>query len=159
MKVKQSSGKSGLFLVELIIAIVFFAAASAVCVQLFVKAHLLSTRSQDLGTASLIAQNWAEVARSLDADGLDGMFEQLGESPAIRQYYDKTGVMIDEGNDSAPAYLLHVVYDAAQAPLYGADISVYKVAGEAAGELPQGEALFSLHVSNYQPGSRTQAAG
>ena len=44
---KQKSSRSALFLMELIFSILFFALASAVCVQLFVKAHLLSVSTQE----------------------------------------------------------------------------------------------------------------
>ena len=47
----RKGSKSALFLMELILAILFFAAASAVCVQLFVKAHLMSQDTVDLNRA------------------------------------------------------------------------------------------------------------
>ena len=42
--------RSSLFLLELIIAILFFSLTSAVCVQIFVRAHLISR--QKIGRAS-----------------------------------------------------------------------------------------------------------
>ena len=44
--------RSGLFLLELIIAILFFAVTSAVCVNLFVQAHLTSAESSNLTAAA-----------------------------------------------------------------------------------------------------------
>ena len=43
--------RSSLFLLELMIAILFFCLASAVCVQIFVKAHTTSRETQELNTA------------------------------------------------------------------------------------------------------------
>ena len=43
--------RSSLFLLELIIAILFFSLTSAVCVQIFVRAHLISRQTQELNTA------------------------------------------------------------------------------------------------------------
>ena len=40
--------RSSLFLLELMIAILFFCLASAVCVQIFVKAHTISRETQEL---------------------------------------------------------------------------------------------------------------
>lgn len=40
MTPQKQSRSSALFLTELTLAILFFAAASAVCVQIFVKSHL-----------------------------------------------------------------------------------------------------------------------
>ena len=42
--------RSSLFLLELMIAILFFCLASAVCVQIFVKAHTTSRETQELNT-------------------------------------------------------------------------------------------------------------
>lgn len=40
----MKKSRSSLFLIELTISILFFALASAACIQLFVKAHLLDTK-------------------------------------------------------------------------------------------------------------------
>ena len=55
----RNSSKSSLFLIELIIAILFFAIGSAVCVRAFVKAHDLSMRAKDLSFASAQASSAA----------------------------------------------------------------------------------------------------
>ena len=52
MKRKPTANPSSLFLLELIFAILFFSVASAVCVQVFVKSHTLSTQAHDLTQAS-----------------------------------------------------------------------------------------------------------
>lgn len=48
---KKRARSSSLFLMELILAILFFSIASAVCVQFFVNSHLLCTQSQALNHA------------------------------------------------------------------------------------------------------------
>lgn len=58
---KNKSSKSGLFLMEMILSILFFSLSSAVCVQLFVKSHLISQRSVDLNRAVEYCQNIAEA--------------------------------------------------------------------------------------------------
>ncbi len=57
----MKSSKSSLFLIELIIAILFFAMASAVCIQLFVKSHLLGQTTTDENHALLVCQNLSEI--------------------------------------------------------------------------------------------------
>ena len=53
MKQASSSSRSGLLLMEIIIAILFFSLASAICLQLFVKAHNLGQDTQEqIGRAS-----------------------------------------------------------------------------------------------------------
>jgi len=65
---KLRSHGSGLFLIEMIIAIGFFSLACAVCVQLFVKGHLMSVESNDISRSVIYAQNAAEAFKATDGD-------------------------------------------------------------------------------------------
>ena len=60
--------KSSLFLMELIISILFFSIASAVCIQLFVKAHLLNVRTGERNETVVWVQNLAELWTACDGD-------------------------------------------------------------------------------------------
>lgn len=57
----NNARKTGLFLMELIIAILSFSLAAAICIQLFVKSHMISERSIALNHSILLAQNTAEI--------------------------------------------------------------------------------------------------
>ncbi len=56
----MQKSKSALFLMELIIVILFFALTSAVCMQVFVKAHLIAEDTGSMNQAILAANNAAE---------------------------------------------------------------------------------------------------
>jgi len=56
----MQKSKSALFLMELIIVIFFFALTSAVCLQVFVKAHLVAKETKGLNYAVLWADNACE---------------------------------------------------------------------------------------------------
>lgn len=58
---KSPASKSSLFLLELILSIFFFSIASGVCIQLFVKAHLLGVETMEFNQANLWSQNIAET--------------------------------------------------------------------------------------------------
>lgn len=60
--------RSSLFLMEMIIAILFFSLASAVCIQLFTRSHLLSTQTVNQNHAVIQAQSLAESYLSLEGD-------------------------------------------------------------------------------------------
>ena len=77
--------KSSLFLLELILAILFFSIASAVCVQLFVKSHLLSTQAEILSIAVNECSDAAEII--LSADTKD---EVLGRLSTAYPYAEKS---------------------------------------------------------------------
>lgn len=53
--------RSSLFLLELIIAILFFSLTSAVCVQIFVRAHLISRQTQEQNMALEKISGFTEV--------------------------------------------------------------------------------------------------
>lgn len=61
MKHKNRPRSSSLFLMELMLAILFFSITSAVCVQIFVKSHLLSKESEALSHAVNACTNLAET--------------------------------------------------------------------------------------------------
>lgn len=64
MKQRSRANTSSLFLLEFILAILFFSVASAFCVQIFVKSHLLSKDAQDLNFAVNEVCNTAEQISS-----------------------------------------------------------------------------------------------
>lgn len=64
----KASSRSGLFLMELIISILFFSLAGAVCVRLFVNAHIVSRDSVELNHALEWTQNVAEAFYGCNGD-------------------------------------------------------------------------------------------
>ena len=92
MRLQNGRSKSSLFLLELIIAILFFSVASALCVQLFVKSHQMSVKSSDLNHAVLVAQSAADVYKAAGSDPaetarlLGGLAETSGGTVTV--YYD-----------------------------------------------------------------------
>ena len=64
--------RSSLFLLELMIAILFFCLASAVCVQIFVKAHTTSRETQELNTALEKSGEQPEEIYSVETDRMTG---------------------------------------------------------------------------------------
>lgn len=65
--------KAGLFLMELLISLLFFAFAGAICLQLFVGAHNQNTSSTRLGMVSVLLTSYAESFYNLDSyDDIDG---------------------------------------------------------------------------------------
>lgn len=65
---KYLKSKTSLFLMELIITILLFAACGAICVRVFVNAHVMTRETVELNEAVSIAQGFAEVMRGTDGD-------------------------------------------------------------------------------------------
>lgn len=62
----NNKSRTSLVLMELIITILFFSVASAVCVQLFVQSHLTTKQTKLLNEATNKAQSIAEVINGTD---------------------------------------------------------------------------------------------
>ena len=60
----NASRRSGIFLTELMIAILLFALASALCVQIFARAQQISTQAQELSEGINHCSSAAELLRS-----------------------------------------------------------------------------------------------
>ncbi len=62
--------KSGVFLMEILFAILFFSIAGAVCLELFTKAFTLSRGAKRLNAAVTLCQGAASVIQARGTDGL-----------------------------------------------------------------------------------------
>ncbi|MCR5001676.1 MAG: hypothetical protein K6A71_07775 [Lachnospiraceae bacterium] len=60
--------RSSLFLMEMIVTILFFSLAAAICVRCFVSAHMMGKETYELNHAIAIATGYAEVMRGTDGD-------------------------------------------------------------------------------------------
>ena len=90
MKRKPTANPSSLFLLELIFAILFFSVTSAVCVQVFVKSHTLSTQAHDLTQASRRAGDVAElITASTSPDDMKNLLDAVNiASENFTIFYD-----------------------------------------------------------------------
>jgi Tfp pilus assembly protein PilV len=64
----MKNSRSGLFLIEFLIALLFFSLACAVCIQLFVSSYLLSCNSVNKNHACMWAENVAEIYSASGGD-------------------------------------------------------------------------------------------
>ena len=92
MKSKFKQSKSSLFLMEMIITVLFFSIASAVCVQCFVKAHIISQETIELNNSVALATEYAEAMRGTDGS-IDSILEVFpeavkGDNSYFQLYYD-----------------------------------------------------------------------
>lgn len=82
--IKKYESKSNLFLIELIIVILFFSIASSVCVQLFVKSHILSQNTENTNQAILWTQNISEV-----------FYSQNGNFHSLKNFFHENSLSLD----------------------------------------------------------------
>ncbi len=100
--------KTALFLMELIIVILFFSMASAVCMQLFARSHVISKQTKELNHAVAIAQSYAEVMRGTDGSMtsvLEAFPDAIVEDNYFEVFYDEHFQVCDP---SAASYVSDV---------------------------------------------------
>ena len=100
---KSRARASGLFLMELIIAILFFSVASAVCLQFFVKSHLVSEDSYILTCSVNECSGVAEIITA--SESLTDILSVLHEKYPNGKYPDTERVtaLVYSLNSSLPA--------------------------------------------------------
>lgn len=99
---KASSSRSGIFLMEIIASILFFALAAALCLEMFAKSQQINNQANCINTASVQTANAAELLKnavsSSDASANGSFFPDclLSEYPDAETgesfadvYYDK----------------------------------------------------------------------
>lgn len=89
---KNNKSRTSLVLMELIITILFFSLASAVCVQLFVRAHLTTKATRELNNAINITQSISEVMNGTDGSisSIHSYYETAsGDADYFVVYYDE----------------------------------------------------------------------
>lgn len=95
MAQKTSSHSSSLFLLELILSILFFSIAAAICVQAFGKAHSLSRDAEVLSIAVNECSDAAEII--LSADCMEDVYSLLTQAyPEIIQSDEKLCYSYDD---------------------------------------------------------------
>lgn len=82
--VKKNMSRSGMLLLELMMAILIFSLAAAVCIQVFLKAHDLSQRAQELSRAVNACASAAETLRSA-ADPEDALHRLEQSHPQLER--------------------------------------------------------------------------
>lgn len=131
--------RSGLFLIELMICILFFSFTAGICIRFFVKSHNMSQDAKNLYQAQQEAASMAEILEK-DIDSLDN----------ISVYYDKDWNQCDK---EEKVYWLEVTQEQDQAQeddLKKIKIAVYS--GEnSKGESAKKEEIYHLNLDIYVP--------
>ncbi|MCI9532694.1 MAG: hypothetical protein HFH38_13380 [Lachnospiraceae bacterium] len=108
---RSSNSHSSLFLMEMMIAIMLFSLASAVCLRMFATCHQISEDTKDLNMAVYQAGNAAELLRdamkSAEGEGLGFPGCILAEYPQamadgakLSIYYDADWKLCQEGDST-----------------------------------------------------------
>ncbi len=86
---QRHNSKMSLFLMELIVAIMFFSLSAAVCVRLFSSAHIMADSTENLSSAIIWSQNLSET-----------FVGKKGDLKAIAELYPNGYVTYDTADPS-----------------------------------------------------------
>lgn len=120
--------KSTLFLMELIIAILFFALASTVCIRLFAKSHLLSKQTVNQNEMIIQVQNIADIFLSAEgnADKISEIIawsEHHTDSNFFSLHFDEDWNTVQDIRDTSHSINLRIL--SGENNLITAEITVY----------------------------------
>lgn len=139
----KSRSSSSLFLIELIIALLFFSVCAAICVNIFAKSALMAKNARESENAVLLAENAAAAYKSAGGD-MDKTAALLGgscDSGSVSASYDENCSAAEDDS----VYFLTIIPDD-DSPYYtGACITVCANSG--------GE-LFSMNVGAMGGGAQ-----
>lgn len=94
----MKTSKTALFLFELMIVILIFAVAAAVCTQIFVKSFVASRESRALTMGAIGAQTMAEEFKAGDTDPAPLYFDKDWESTEQAEAY--YSILPENGGES-----------------------------------------------------------
>ncbi len=133
----RNSSKTGLFLMELILAVLLFAISGAICIQLFVNSHIISQKSVDLNHSILWAQNVAETfyacngnVAEMSALFTDCSYDSDTSSEQLTLLFDKNFNSVSNQEENLCSYLLSATIYPDDAGLLICQISVRKTTDE-----------------------------
>lgn len=137
----NKKSRTSLVLMELVITILFFSLASAVCVQLFVQSHIVTKETKQLNAAIHITQSIAEVM-----NGTDGSLSSIqsfypsasGEDDYFVIYYDEN---FNETDDTDYAVYAADVTVTSVSKLYNMNIDFLTMSDY--------KTIYSLSTSKY----------
>lgn len=146
--------RSGLFLMELIISILFFSLAGAVCIQLFVLSHNISRDTVDQNNAIVHAQNLADVWLSAEGDmSLTLSLVDNALSPAdedsIRLVFDSGWNPLDDLSDPNICYEARLSGSSSPSSdgLLHASVTVYRITAKS--DPAEADVLYTLELSHH----------
>ncbi len=150
--------RSGLFAIELLIAVGVFSLCAAICVGLFVRSEVMSQNSADLNRAVTEARSAAECFKAVGGD-LEKTAELTGgslEDGKLRLYYDQDWQKVGGcGTGVEMLFLLELI------PETGADFAAARLeisgpvaAGDlTADALPEGKRVLSWNIAALEVAS------
>ena len=113
----KTNTRSSLFLMELIIAILFFSLASAVCLRMFAKSHQLSTDASARNKAVNQTVNAAELIR----------YDLQNDTRALSDTYPEADILYSIVSNAADVYNGSVIYFNKSWESCSAELAEYKL--------------------------------
>ena len=113
----KTNTRSSLFLMELIIAILFFSLASAVCLHMFAKSHQLSTDASAGNQAVNQTVNVAELIR----------YDLQNDTRTLSDTYPEADILYSVVSNAADVYNGSVIYFDKSWETCSADLAEYRL--------------------------------
>jgi len=139
MNMRKKTSKSSLFLIELMIAVLFFALCAGVCLSMFAAAHQMSVGSSELTHALNAVQQGAECIKE-DKDLITELLQgtELEENTYVVYYDSDWNIVTDQ---ALMSYEMSIIV-LEETPMLTAQIQVSK----------SGTDIYGIEVKKYYGG-------
>lgn len=117
--------RSSLFLLELIIAILFFSLTSAVCVQIFVRAHLISRQTREQNIALEKISGFTEVF--LAGDSIQDLPGVTSDASADSSSSSENAASSDTDTSTASEVSEYLIYYDADWQICDPGVASYRI--------------------------------
>ncbi len=126
----NNNARSSLFLMELIIAVFFFSLAAAVCIRLFVSAHITAQNTTNLSHATIWSQNLSEAfyASKGDIQKISQIYPNAAITPEnIILFFDSDWNLADNSASDASYEAILTISKRKASTVYS-DVTAYRTA-------------------------------
>lgn len=122
----KSKGKSGLFLMELMISLLIFAVCACVCAAIIAKAAVEINESRDISNALILTQNKSELIKSGKNSGLNTEYynEKLDVTDKENAVYSAV-ISISEKENGVSEYTVEIYRTADNKLIYDINSAFY----------------------------------
>lgn len=145
---RSSNSHSRLFLMELIVAILFFSLSSAICLRMFVSSRQLSKDTTALNMAINQSSNVAELLKYAQTEYEPFPGCLLGAYPYAKTDTAQAAVYFDEGWNHCPmeqaAFFIQITQEEESDGMVPYDISAFKTTDSE-------NAIYSINIKLHAP--------
>lgn len=136
---KKSNSGSGVFMMEMIVAVFFFILCASICILVFVRSDNMSLLAKDMNLGVVAAESMAEIWKAEGTEGIELRLDGIAKEQEVAVYWSDKWEITTKENASYSGLLQWTTKDG----LEEADIEINRT--------KDNKQLFILQVARFLP--------